>query len=70
MKDPRFISRDELLAAGALDCPDWMRKSLSGRKRPNSAQRELFTDAADEKAEKQPPAIDEPDGEDPADEGA
>lgn len=45
-EDERFsglISRDQLLAAGALDCPPEMRKSLGARPK-RDGQRDLFSD--------------------------
>lgn len=65
-----LISRDELLAAGALDVPPAWRKSL-GRKKPPRGQRELFSDMDEDDTplpEKQPPALGESDGNEPSDE--
>ncbi len=48
MTDKHLISRDELLAAGALWCPPEWRKSLSAGRKPKSQQRTLFSDLSDD----------------------
>jgi len=57
-----LITRDELLAMGALDVPPSWRKSLA--KPRNPAQRELFPDTPEDdapKAERQPAALSDTD---------
>ncbi len=60
---PRLITRDELLAAGALDVPPAWRKSLGGKRDPSPR---LFPDD-DSPAEQQQQAPGEPDGDASAD---
>lgn len=45
-----LISEAELRAAGALDVPPEWRKSLSAGSKKKSAQRDLFSDLADDDA--------------------
>jgi hypothetical protein len=66
--DPQSLSHlitvHQLRAAGALDCPDWMRKSLGP---PPKKMRDLFSDLSDEEEttaddELIPDEDEEPDG--------